>query len=387
MILNPEYKPYLEHEGALLLKHTQTGALISISAHELDILQVYVDVQDKSLLLIRLNDKYEIEDATIDKIIEKAEELSLLINHQQTINKKQVSPLFRSGIEKMLFVIFHYLGLYRKGFRIDMEGSYQFYRLFSVDFSETLLSKLFSRKLIGYVLFPAYITTTLFLINYAWHHFTPVAKLLSQTIYAVSFSYIYVILCLLVLLFISFLVHESGHFIIYKFLGGRESRLGIGLIALTIPVFYISTNDTYFWTNRAGKIWLACGGVLADIFTVLCAYSLALRYQGALPNISFLCSILAVLVALSGTLNLNFFLPSTDGYFIMSDLLRKENIFSSSYLYSKRIWQAVRARRLKVLLSFNAAHWLGLGYFLLSCIFITASWFLLFSVFLIPLFV
>jgi putative peptide zinc metalloprotease protein len=127
-----------------------------------------------------------------------------------------------------------------------------------------------------------------------------------------------------IFLFLSHIIHELGHALACRSFGASAGTIGFGFYSI-FPVFYIDLSDTWNLPARQ-RIRINLGGILADYFLAL----ICLIIYFLTDNESFL--IAETLIFFKTFFNLNFLLR-TDGYWVLSDILRLPNLADNSRLY------------------------------------------------------
>ena len=123
-----------------------------------------------------------------------------------------------------------------------------------------------------------------------------------------------------VVLAISLALHELGHAVACRHVGGRVGKMGVGLLYYLIPIAYADVSGTYLVSSRWKRMAVGAAGVLVNQTLAALAYPvMALTAAGtAVHSVAT-----AVVVTNIGTYVLNlvpvFF--RLDGYYLLADLL------------------------------------------------------------------
>jgi putative peptide zinc metalloprotease protein len=127
-----------------------------------------------------------------------------------------------------------------------------------------------------------------------------------------------------IFLFFSHIFHELGHALACKSFGATSGTIGFGFYSI-FPVFYIDLSDT--WNLPANqRVKVNLGGIFADyILALICLVVYFLTGEN-----SYL--IAETLIFFKTFYNLNFLLR-TDGYWVLSDLLKLPNLADASRRY------------------------------------------------------
>ncbi len=136
---------------------------------------------------------------------------------------------------------------------------------------------------------------------------------------------------LLVLIFATSMWHELGHGLTCKRFGGEVHSIGIMIFYLE-PAFYCGIDDSYLFTRRSHRVYVAFGGAYFEL--VLC--SVALAAWLLTPAEWWLHEFSLIVVLLTGLslvlFNLNP-LIKLDGYYVLMDMLDVPNLREESFDY------------------------------------------------------
>ena len=122
-------------------------------------------------------------------------------------------------------------------------------------------------------------------------------------------------------------VHELGHAVAAASTGSRIRSAGIHFIFLA-PVPYVDVTDLWSITNRRQRILVSSAGMLAEMAVAAGAVIVAMSTSN-LP-LQYMCAALATLgtittIAFNGNPLMKF-----DGYYILSDLLGRPNLWTEA---------------------------------------------------------
>ena len=122
-----------------------------------------------------------------------------------------------------------------------------------------------------------------------------------------------------VVLVISLALHELGHAVACRRVGGRVGKIGVGLLYYFLPIAYADVSGTYLVPDRWRRMLVGAAGILVNQSLVAVAYPfMALTASGtAVHSIAT-----AVVVMNVGTYIVNS-IPfiRLDGYYMLADLL------------------------------------------------------------------
>lgn len=127
-------------------------------------------------------------------------------------------------------------------------------------------------------------------------------------------------------------IHESAHAVCCKVFGGQVGEAGINFL-LFLPMPFVDVSSSWRFESRWKRIYVAMAGIYAElfvaaIFVVLWAYT----------DHPILDSIAVQMVLMASVMTLLFNanpLMKFDGYFVLSDLLRRPNLATNGARYQK----------------------------------------------------
>lgn len=131
-------------------------------------------------------------------------------------------------------------------------------------------------------------------------------------------------------------VHEIGHAVVCVAMGGEVRGAGIAFFYMA-PVPYVDTTDMWRLSDRKSRAYCAAGGmwfelVLASIALLICRWT-------DNPSLQYL----SISIATLGTFTTVAFnanpLVRFDGYYILSDLLDRPNLYNEGQAASQSVWQ------------------------------------------------
>jgi putative peptide zinc metalloprotease protein len=138
-------------------------------------------------------------------------------------------------------------------------------------------------------------------------------------------------------------LHELGHGVACKHFGGDVHEMGF-LLMFFNPCFYCNVNDAWTFESRASRLWVtAAGGFVEVMLGSACVLVWAATEPGSAVNGM---AYLVFMISLSGTLLFNMNpLIKLDGYYILADLLRVENLRDRSMAQVGRLFRTLVLRR------------------------------------------
>ncbi|MDK9422048.1 HlyD family efflux transporter periplasmic adaptor subunit [Pectobacterium carotovorum] len=167
--------------------------------------------------------------------------------------------------------------------------------------------------------FPLILLLGLFLVSRDWvrytHSFPHLFSLSGMAVFGVS------------LVFAKF-IHELGHAFMAKRAGCRVQSMGVAFIVL-FPLFYTDTTDAWKLKDRQARLLIGAGGILAELMlAVIALLAWTLLPDGPARTAAFMLSSATWLTTLVVNLNP---LMRFDGYFLLSDFWRVENLQERAY--------------------------------------------------------
>ena len=130
--------------------------------------------------------------------------------------------------------------------------------------------------------------------------------------------------------FIATCLHELAHVVACKHFGGKIPAMGVGIYYFN-PVFYCDISDAWLFPKRWQRLVTHSAGVIVNVLML----AIAIIIAPFVMNIPFLMVIIGstiVTCGISSILNLNPLLR-LDGYFVLVDWLKIENLRSRSLTY------------------------------------------------------
>lgn len=129
-------------------------------------------------------------------------------------------------------------------------------------------------------------------------------------------------------------IHELGHAFMAKRAGCRVQSMGVAFIVL-FPLFYTDVSDAWKCKNRGARLLIGAGGILAEVLlAVFALLAWTLLPDGPLRTAAFMLSSATWITTLVVNLNP---LMRFDGYFLLSDFWRVENLQARAYALCR--WQ------------------------------------------------
>jgi putative peptide zinc metalloprotease protein len=136
--------------------------------------------------------------------------------------------------------------------------------------------------------------------------------------------------------FIMKLFHELGHALVCMAFGGRIRGGGIGIFYL-VPFPYVDTTDMWRLTEGKARIACAAGGMWIEI--VIASMAVLICRWTENSTLQYFCISLATLGSIT-TLAFNANpLSRFDGYYILSDLLNRPNLWTEGIQALKSAWK------------------------------------------------
>ncbi|MDB6153363.1 MAG: Peptidase, family [Chthoniobacteraceae bacterium] len=123
-------------------------------------------------------------------------------------------------------------------------------------------------------------------------------------------------------------VHESGHALVCKTLGGHVHEVGAQLLVFH-PTFFVDVSDTWMWPDRRRRIAVAAAGFGAEMIAAAFLFWLWRLLSPGFArdlclNLMFIASVSAVLFNINP-------LMRYDGYHMLADLLREPRLRQKAF--------------------------------------------------------
>ena len=122
-------------------------------------------------------------------------------------------------------------------------------------------------------------------------------------------------------------IHEFGHGITCRVLGGQVHKCGVILLMFTlipVPLPFVDTTSSYSFRLKRHRLLVAAGGMLFEFFCAACACMLWAAIGEGMGK-SMLYNFMTVTTIQTVIFNINPFLKF-DGYYILSDTLDVPNL-------------------------------------------------------------
>jgi len=127
-----------------------------------------------------------------------------------------------------------------------------------------------------------------------------------------------------VVLLISLSLHELGHAVACRRVGGKVGKIGVGLLYYFLPIAYADVSGTYLVPDRWRRMLVGAAGILVNQTLVALAYPFMVLTE---PGTAVHSVATAVVVMNVGTYVINA-IPfiRLDGYYMLADLLSTPNL-------------------------------------------------------------
>ncbi|MCH5051736.1 HlyD family efflux transporter periplasmic adaptor subunit [Pectobacterium aquaticum] len=123
-------------------------------------------------------------------------------------------------------------------------------------------------------------------------------------------------------------IHELGHAFMAKRAGCRVQNMGVAFIVL-FPLFYTDVSDAWKQKDHRARLLISAGGIFAElILASIALLTWSLLPDGPIRTVAFMLSGVTWVTTL--IINLNP-LMRFDGYFLLSDFWRVENLQERAY--------------------------------------------------------
>lgn len=299
----------LNDQDNVFLKTKNSENIVRMSEVEYEVLKYYSTVNSKKDVIEHFKGIIDIEIQQLELLILKAKENEILND-----DKKQSKDWFYFKFKRN-----------RKLFEI-----------FTIDFTNTRLERIVeNNKLINSTLLSLAAIMIFFIVDLLREPLLFKENYL-KTLYAVPVSFSSIIGFIYLASILSSLFHETGHYLLYKKFGGKATIFGFGLMIFILPVFY---NKIFvdFLKEKRERLWVNSGGIIFDIILFLFLLVFTKEYHTEYPTLSFLAYTLMISITIRTFFNINFFLPGTDGYYLVNDIFGYKNLFGTALFEVKEI--------------------------------------------------
>lgn len=116
----------------------------------------------------------------------------------------------------------------------------------------------------------------------------------------------------------SFIIHESFHVLAAKEYKLSVDSVVIGLYLAIFPIFYVKIKNLYT-LSRYARVKIMIAGIMGNLFIISVSYILYEFYGLDIYRVVILSQVNIILININP-------LALTDGYFILSNILKRENI-------------------------------------------------------------
>lgn len=376
--LNPDVKVIFRKADEVFLKNTHNNSLFSMSEGEYEVLSYFSQIQDSKKTVQFFEEKYDFDEDFLDALIKKSIEIEVIETEEYLLKKEKSFKNHSPFITFCLVWLNHISNLLKLHINFVFRGNLRFYKIFTVDLKATYLDTLANSKLGQNILLTVYWCVLVCSIVISFY--LPTNHLSIDFIFGLSPANTYSTVYMIVLgVLISTFLHEFGHYLLYKRYGGETSEMGFALVLGLLPFIYVSTNSLYLWDKKSNRIRVTLAGILVDILLLFTILDLFLVLQN--QEIVYIFLFFFYFIAVRIIFNLMPFIPATDGYFLLTDLISNPSLFYDAGKSSKNTWQNIRQ------LNFNkikAKDFAYTFYIICSYLFITAYYLLIGLVILLP---
>lgn len=158
-------------------------------------------------------------------------------------------------------------------------------------------------------------------------------------------------------------IHECGHALVCKALGGHVHEVGVQLLAFH-PTFFVDVSDTWMWPDRRRRIAVAAAGFGAEMIAAAALYWL---WTVLSPGFARdLCLHLMFIAGVSAVLFNANPLMRYDGYHMLADFVREPHLRQKAFATVSRAVRRWVLGPQRVPRSRERKRWLFAGYGVLS---------------------
>lgn len=382
-LLNPDVKLiYLKASSEeVFFKNIYTGSLLSMSEGEYELLTDFSKTQSVEKTLLNFREAYEIDTSFLETLIQRAKDTDMLLTDSYLQRKEESKNLPAHHSPRVMYIVGllnAFLAKWHLRTALVFRGNIRFYKILTIDLTETWLEKAVVSPLGQRVAIGLFWLT--FIASLVGIYTAPAEHMSVDYVYGIAPpSGLVVTLLLLVGLLISTLLHELGHYLLYRRYGGETSEMGLAMVLIFLPFIYVSTNSLYLWDDKKKKMLVTLAGIMVDL--ALASVNLWLFLVVAAPDSSFLLLFFLYFISFRIVFNLMPFIPATDGYFLLTDLISNHSLYHDAGLSFRKVWQGLVSRRLEKLTAKDYGY---AAYLILSYVFITAYYCMMALVIVLP---
>lgn len=142
-------------------------------------------------------------------------------------------------------------------------------------------------------------------------------------------------------------IHEFGHAMACKAMGGRCTEIGVMLIAMLLPLPYCDASSSWKFDQTWRRVVVACGGMIVEfVFAAIATFVWAFSEPGLIHALAF--NLMVISSVTTFLFNINPLLRY-DGYYVLCDVAGSPNLAQRSkslwyYLIQRRMFGVVNAR-------------------------------------------
>jgi Zn-dependent protease len=383
--LNPDYKVIYKKDttGEIYLRNDYTNTLLSMSEGEYEVLEYYAKKQNFGQTISHFEESYGIDSEFLNMLIDRSLETDVLLNEKYISKKteqKQTqlhSPII-SYILNILNTVLHRIHL-RTTF--VLKGNIRFFKVFTIDLKNTFIEKI-ATSTVGQNIMIALYWILFAICVYVLVYQSDLSITSDVLTNLKPTSQLSMVLIIISGLLLSTLLHEIGHYVIYRKYGGQTSEMGLALVFGILPFVYVSTNSLYLWESKSKRIFVILAGILVDILLTICCISAFVILKSS--PVAFLIAFFGYFIFIRIIFNLIPFIPATDGYFLLTELVNQPSLFRDAGFSFQKTWQSIKKRNFKTISYQDIIHSL---YILLSYVFITAYYGILSLTLFLPYFI
>ncbi len=127
-------------------------------------------------------------------------------------------------------------------------------------------------------------------------------------------------------------VHELGHAYTATRFGCRVPTIGVAFMVM-MPVLYSDISDSYRLTSKRKRLWIAAGGIVAELgLACLATFLWGFLPDGSLRSIAFIVATTSLIMSLAVNLNP---LMRFDGYYLLADGLGLPNLQDRAFAFGQ----------------------------------------------------
>jgi hypothetical protein len=321
MKLNQNILLLSEEDNVVVLKIGTSDQVIRLSEIEWNVLNCFANENNNQKVIDIFKSSIEIKEHVLDTLITKAVENKVLIEKNEEQKKQRWLKLTFKRKKSILEIL-------------------------NFDLTHTWFEKVISQKITLSTIFIILLSLAAYFLFATFNSPLAFKKNYLETLYKVPISFTSIVKYIYISALTTVAFHEFGHYLFYKLYKGKTTVFGLGLLFFFLPVVY-NRILTPLIKKKYQRIIINLGGVIFDLLLLLFILYFTKHYHTQHPILAFLGYCMITSITIRSIFNLNLFLPSSDGYFVFTEIINKPNLFGDSIESLKNIFTEKKAFKIK----------------------------------------